>query len=106
MHTQLLETLVQQQHVNRKMPPAEVRLMSRKTKHDASKTLGEWTKKQYDIPRALQVGHSKQMQQPLSGMSHTHRIFFGFVLPPSYERTQASTNKKCYTCVEIGHLTR
>jgi hypothetical protein len=34
------------------------------------------------------------MQQPLSGMSHTHRIFFGFVLPPSYERTQASTDKK------------
>jgi hypothetical protein len=27
------------------------------------------------------------MQQPLSGMSHTHRDFFGFVPPPSYRGT-------------------
>jgi hypothetical protein len=46
------------------------------------------------------------MQQPLSGMSHTHRIFFGFVLPPSYESTQSFTDKKCSHYVERGHLTR
>jgi hypothetical protein len=56
-------------------------------------------------PRVLQVGYRKHMQQPLSGMSHTHRIFFGFVLPPSYKRTQASTDKKCYNYEERGHLT-
>jgi hypothetical protein len=32
----------------------------------------------------------------LSEMSHTHRDFFGFVPPPSYERTETSTDKKCY----------
>jgi hypothetical protein len=37
-------------------------------------------------------------------MSHTHRIFFGFVLSTSYERTQASTDKKCYKNIEKGHL--
>jgi hypothetical protein len=45
------------------------------------------------------------MQQPLSGMSHTHKIFFDFVLPPSYESTQSSTDKKCSHYVETGHLT-
>jgi hypothetical protein len=45
-------------------------------------------------------------QQPLSEMSHTHRDFFGFVSPPSFGSTQASTDKKCYNCVERGHLTR
>jgi hypothetical protein len=42
----------------------------------------------------------------LSEMSHTHRDFFGFVAPPSYGRTPASTDKKRYNCVERGHLTR
>jgi hypothetical protein len=27
------------------------------------------------------------------------RDFFGFVAPLSFERTQASTDKKCYNCV-------
>jgi hypothetical protein len=44
----LLETLVPQQYVNRKMPPTEGRLLSRKTKNDASKTLGKQTKKHHD----------------------------------------------------------
>jgi hypothetical protein len=96
---------VQRQHVNQKMPPAEGRPLSRKTKNDASKTLGKRTKKKRDTPRALQVRYSKHKQQPLSGMRDTHKIFFGFVLPPSYERTQASTNKKYYNCIERGHLT-
>jgi hypothetical protein len=74
-------------------------------KHDTSKTLGEWTKKQCDTPRALQVGYSEHKQQPLSEMSYTHRAFFGFVPPPSYERNQASTDKKCYNYVERGHFT-
>jgi hypothetical protein len=56
-------------------------------------------------PRDLQDEHRKLMQQPLSGMSHTHRIFFGFVLPPFYERTQASTDKKWCNYVERGQLT-
>jgi hypothetical protein len=51
---------------------------SRKMKHGASKTLGEWTKKQHDTPRALQVGYRKHSEQPLSGKSQTHRDFFGF----------------------------
>jgi hypothetical protein len=38
-------------------------------------------------------------------MSHTHRDFFGFVAPLSLERTQASTDKKCYNYVQKGHLT-
>jgi hypothetical protein len=58
-----------------------------------------------DTPRALQVGYRKHIQQPLSEMSHTHRDFFGFVAPPSLRRTQASTDKKCYNCVQKGHLT-
>jgi hypothetical protein len=45
------------------------------------------------------------MQQPLSEMSYTHRNFFGFVPPPSFGGTQASTNKKCYSYEERGHLT-
>jgi hypothetical protein len=84
MHTQLLETLVQQQHVDKKMALAEGRPLSRKKKHDASKTLGKRIKKQCDI---LQVGYRKHNQQPLSGMSHTPRVFFGFVAPPSLRRT-------------------
>jgi hypothetical protein len=44
-------------------------------------------------------------QQPLSEMSHTHRDFFGFVLSPSLRRTQASTDKKCYDCVQKCHIT-
>jgi hypothetical protein len=63
-------------------------------------------RKKRDTPRALQVGYRKHMQQPLSEMSHTHTDFFGFVAPPSLRRTQASTNKKCYNCVQKGHLTR
>jgi hypothetical protein len=39
---------VQWQHVNRKMPPAEGRPLSRKMKNDASKTLGKQTKKHHD----------------------------------------------------------
>jgi hypothetical protein len=38
-------------------------------------------------------------------MSHTDRDFFGFVAPPLVRRTQASTDKKCYNCVQKGHLT-
>jgi hypothetical protein len=45
------------------------------------------------------------MQQLLSEMGHTHRDFFGFIAPPSYGRTRASTNKKCYNYVERCHLT-
>jgi hypothetical protein len=75
-------------------------------KNDASKTLGERAKKQHDTPGALQVGHKEHMEQPLCEMSHTHRDFFGFVAPPSFGRTQASTNKEYYKCVERGHLTR
>jgi hypothetical protein len=77
---------------------------SRRMKYDAGKTFDEWTKKQRDTPRALQVGYRKHMKQHLSRMSHTHRIFFGFVLSTSYERTQASTDKKCYKNIEKGHL--
>jgi hypothetical protein len=47
-YSQLLETLVQWQHVNRKMPPTEGRTLSRKMKNDASKTLGKQTKKHHD----------------------------------------------------------
>jgi hypothetical protein len=47
-------------------------------KNDASKTLGEWTMKQHDTHRALQVGYSNHKQQPVSDMSHTHRDFSGF----------------------------
>jgi hypothetical protein len=61
LHTQLLETLVQRQYVNQKMPPIEGRPLSRKMKHDASKTMGEWTKKQRDTPRALHVGYRNHM---------------------------------------------
>jgi hypothetical protein len=74
-------------------------------KNDASKTLGEWTKKQCDIPRAMQVGYRKHMQQPLSEMSYTHWDFFGYVPPPSNERTQTSIDKKCYNYVDRGYLT-
>jgi hypothetical protein len=37
MHTQLLETLVQQQHVNQKMPPTKGRPLQRKMKHDVAR---------------------------------------------------------------------
>jgi hypothetical protein len=56
-------------------------------------------------PRVLQVGHRKHMEQPLIEISYTHMVFFGFVAPPSYRRTQASTDKKCYNYVERVHLT-
>jgi hypothetical protein len=65
-------------------------------KNDASKTLGEWTKKQHDTPGALQVGYKEHEEQPLSEMSYNHRDSFGFVPLLSDGRTQASTNKKCY----------
>jgi hypothetical protein len=74
-------------------------------KHDASKTLGGQTKKRRDTPRALQVGYRKHKEQLLSEMRHTHRDFFGFVPPPSFGSTQASTEKKCYNYVERGHFT-
>jgi hypothetical protein len=76
------------QRVKLLVPPTEGRPLSRKTKHDYSKTLDVWTKKQHDNPRGLQVGYMKHMQQPLSEMSHTHGDFFGFVALPSYERTK------------------
>jgi hypothetical protein len=85
-------------------PPIEGRPLSRNMKHDASKTLGEQTMKQRDAPRALQVGYSEHRRQPLSEMSHTPRHFFGFVTPPSYRRTPASSDKKCYNCAEKGHV--
>jgi hypothetical protein len=75
-------------------------------KSDASKTLGKQTKKQYDTPRALQVGYWKHMQQPLSAMSYNHREFLHFNALPSFGRTQASTDKKLCNYVERGHLTR
>jgi hypothetical protein len=74
----------------------EGRTLSRKRKDDASKTLDKYTKKQHDTPGTLQDGNSEHKQQPLSGMSHTHRDFFGFVPPPSSRRILASTDKKCY----------
>jgi hypothetical protein len=58
-----------------------------KKKHDASKTLGEWTRKQRDTPKAWQVWYSKHKQQPMSETSHTHRDFFGFDALPSLKRT-------------------
>jgi hypothetical protein len=96
---------VPRQCANQKMPPTEWRPLSTKMKHDASKTLGERTKKQHDTPIALQVGYKEHQEQPLSGRSHTRRDLFGFVPPPSLRRTQASTDQKYYNCVEIGHLT-
>jgi hypothetical protein len=79
--------------------------LSRKMKHDASRTLGERTKKQCETPRVLHVGYRKHMQQLFSEMSHTHRGFFGFVTPPSLRRTPAFTDKKFYNYLERGHLT-
>jgi hypothetical protein len=70
------------------VPPTEGRPLQRKMKHDASKTLDEWTKKYCDTLRALQVGRKEHKEQLLSEMSHTHRDFFGFVAPPSLEMTQ------------------
>jgi hypothetical protein len=78
------------------VPPTEERPPTKKDKNDASKALGEWTKKQRDTPGALQVGYKKQRdtpgalqvgykkheEQPLSVMIHTYRDFFGFVAPP------------------------
>jgi hypothetical protein len=60
-----------------------------KKKHAANKTLGEWTRKQRDAPRAQQVGYSKHQQQPVSETSHTHRDFFGFDASPSLRRTRS-----------------
>jgi hypothetical protein len=84
---------------NRRMPSMEGRPMSRQRKHDANNNLEAWTKKQHNIPGTLQVGYREHKEQPFSEMSHTHSDFFGFVPPPSYERTQASTGKKCYNYV-------
>jgi hypothetical protein len=64
----------------------EGRTLSRKRKHDASKTLDEQIKKQCDTPRALQVGYKKHKEQSLSEMSHTHRDYFDFVPPLSLKR--------------------
>jgi hypothetical protein len=80
-------------------------MQSRKMKNDASKILDKWTKERHETPRALQVGYRKHKEQPLSGISHTHRGFFGFVSHPSFGGTQASTDKKCYNYEERGHLT-
>jgi hypothetical protein len=88
------------------VPPTEARLLPRKTKHNASKTLDEWTEKQLGTPRALQVGYSKHKPQSLSETSYTHRDFFGFGPPPSLRRTLASIDKKCYNYIERDHLTR
>jgi hypothetical protein len=46
------------------------------------------------------------MQQPVSETSHTHRDFFGFVASPSFGRTPAFIDKKCYKYLQKGHLTR
>jgi hypothetical protein len=73
-------------------------------KNDAIKTLDKWTKKQHDIPRTLQVGYKEHKEQPLSEISHINKDFFGFVPPPSFRRTQASTDMKCYNYVEKGYL--
>jgi hypothetical protein len=43
-----LETMVTRKLFHHKMPPTKGRPLLRKMKHDASKTLGEWTKKQCD----------------------------------------------------------
>jgi hypothetical protein len=86
MPTQLFETLVRMQQATLKVPPMEGRPLSRKVKHDASKTLGEQTKKQCDNPRALHDGYMKHKHQPLSKMGHTYMDFFGFVPPPSFGR--------------------
>jgi hypothetical protein len=75
-------------------------------KHDTSKTMDEWTKKQRDTPGAMHVGYRKHMRQPLSEMSYTHRNFFGFVPPHSIGSPQAFTDKEYYINVERGHLTR
>jgi hypothetical protein len=55
MQTQLLETVVQMQHAEHESKTH----VDRKTKNHASKTLGEWTKKQCDTHRALQVGYKE-----------------------------------------------
>jgi hypothetical protein len=62
-------------------------------KHDASKILGEWSKKQSGTPWALQVRHKEHEEQPLSKKSHTHRDFFGFVALPSYEELKPHLQK-------------
>jgi hypothetical protein len=41
----------------------------------------------------------------LSEKSHTQRDFFGFITPPSFGRTEASTDKDCYNYIEKGHVT-
>jgi hypothetical protein len=86
------------------MPPAEGRCQE-KPRVMLAKLWVNKLRKKHDTPRALQVGYRKHMQEPLSEMSHTHRDFFGFVAPPSVRRAQASTDKKCYNCVQKGHLT-
>jgi hypothetical protein len=62
MQTQLLEALVRMQRTNLYIPIIEGRNLSRNVKHDASKTLGERTKKERNTPRALQVGYMKHIQ--------------------------------------------
>jgi hypothetical protein len=87
------------------MAHVEGRPLSKKMKNDASKTLCKQTKKYRDTPRALQVGYRKHMQQPVSETSHTHRDFFGFAAPPSFGKTPAIIDKKCYNYLQRGHLT-
>jgi hypothetical protein len=38
-------------------------------------------------------------------MSYNHKDFFGFVTPPSFRRTPAFIDKKCYNYLQGGHLT-
>jgi hypothetical protein len=84
------------QHANQKDATHRRKTWSRKTKNDASKTLGERTKKQCDTPRALQDGYKEHEEEPLSEMSHTHWNIFGFVALPSFGSTQSSIDKKFY----------
>jgi hypothetical protein len=59
----------------------------KKMKNDATKTLGKRTKKHHETLEICKMNIGSTYNNLLSGMSHTHRIFFGFVMPPSYERT-------------------
>jgi hypothetical protein len=69
------------------VPPTEGRPLLKEMKNDASKALGEWTKKQCDTSKALQVGYKEHEEQPLSEMRHTNMDYFGFVPSPLYGRT-------------------
>jgi hypothetical protein len=71
--------------------------LSRKMKNDASKTMGEWTKKQCNTHGAMQVGYKEHVEQPLSEMSYTHRDSFGFVPLPSFGRTKPPETRSATT---------